>query len=192
MNIFKKIFACMSKIIMALFYKKKYLTGRWFEDSIDGWKWCWKNVWMQKIVGYNRACPFPVSFRSEIGNYKNLDFDVNDMNNFQHFGCYFQNYSGRISIGKGTYIAPNVGIITSNHKLDNLDEHEAARDVAFGQKCWIGMNAVILPGVTLGDKTIVGAGSVVTKSFLEGNCVIVGNPAKIIKKIEQELSNDKD
>jgi acetyltransferase-like isoleucine patch superfamily enzyme len=46
------------------------------------------------------------------------------------------------------------------------------------------MNAVILPGVTLGDHTIVGAGSVVTKSFENGNCVIAGNPAKIIKNLE--------
>ena len=45
------------------------------------------------------------------------------------------------------------------------------------------MNSIILPGVKLGDKTIVGAGSIVTKSFEEGNCVIVGNPAKIIKKL---------
>lgn len=45
------------------------------------------------------------------------------------------------------------------------------------------MNSVILPGVTLGNHTIVGAGSVVTKSFPEGNCVIVGNPGRVIKKL---------
>ena len=45
------------------------------------------------------------------------------------------------------------------------------------------MNSMILPGVVLGDRTIVGAGSVVTKYFPEGNCVIAGNPAKVIKVI---------
>lgn len=44
------------------------------------------------------------------------------------------------------------------------------------------MNSVILPGVVLGEHTVVGAGSIVTKSFSEGYCVIAGNPAKIIKK----------
>ena len=48
------------------------------------------------------------------------------------------------------------------------------------------MNAVILPGVTLGDHTIVGAGSIVTKSFPEGYVVIAGNPAKIIRTLERE------
>ena len=45
------------------------------------------------------------------------------------------------------------------------------------------MNSVILPEVTLGDYTIVGAGSIVTKSFTKGNCVIAGNPAKVIKEL---------
>lgn len=57
------------------------------------------------------------------------------------------------------------------------------KDVIIGKKCWIGMNAIILPGVKLGDNTIVGAGSVVTKSFPDGNLVIAGNPAKIINKL---------
>lgn len=47
------------------------------------------------------------------------------------------------------------------------------------------MNSVILPGVELGDHTIVGAGAIVTKSFPGGYCVIVGNPAKIVKNIER-------
>lgn len=57
--------------------------------------------------------------------------------------------------------------------------------IEIGNDCFIGMNCVILPGVTLGDKTIVGAGSVVTKSFPEGNVVIVGNPAKKICSFQE-------
>lgn len=186
--IIKKMYIAISKIILPIFYKKKYLKGRYFENgNVVGYKWAWNNLFMQKILGYNRKIPWPMSFRSIVGNSNNIEFDINDLNNFQHFGCYFQNYNAKIVIGKGTYIAPNVGIITSNHDLQDLDKHQAGVDVIIGEKCWIGMNSMILPGVKLGNNTIVGAGSVVTKCFEEGNCVIVGNPAKIIRKIEKEV-----
>ncbi len=57
--------------------------------------------------------------------------------------------------------------------------------ITLGDHCWIGMNAVILPGVELGERTVVGAGSVVTKSFPEGHCVIAGNPARILRRLEK-------
>ena len=88
-----------------------------------------------------------------------------------------------IQIGKGTYIAPNVGLITANHDPQKLDNHLPSKPIKLGENCWIGMNSVILPGITLGDHTIVGAGSVVTKSFPEGYCVVAGNPAKLLRTI---------
>lgn len=103
--------------------------------------------------------------------------------NFQTFGSYFRNFEAKINIGKGTYIAPHVGIITANHDPSNLEKYLDGKDVIIGKNCWIGMNSVILPGVELGDHTVVGAGLVVTKSFPEGNVIVAGNPAKIIKKI---------
>jgi acetyltransferase-like isoleucine patch superfamily enzyme len=139
---------------------------------------------MQKIIGYNRHIPFPVSHRNMVGSYKNLFFSPNDMNNFQNFGCYFQNYQGKIHIGEGTYIAPNVGLITQNHDISNLDKHKESKDIIIGDNCWIGMNAMILPGVILGNNSIVGAGSVVTKSFPKGSCTIVGNPGRILEKFD--------
>ena len=87
------------------------------------------------------------------------------------------------TIGKGTYIAQNVGIITANHDLMEPDVHQQGKEVILGEKCWIGMNAVILPGVKLGDHTVVGAGSVVTKSFEEGYCVVAGNPGRQIRRL---------
>ena len=179
----KKIFVVVSKLILPLFYDKKYFKGRWFDEKIEGYKWAWKNLYMQKIHGYNSHIPWPVSHRMVINNSENIEFDVNDLNNFQHFGCYYQNFNAKIIIGKGTYIAPNVGIITSNHDVDNLDEHQPGKDVIIKEKCWIGMNSIILPGVLLGEKTIVGAGSVVTKSFPDGNCIVAGNPAKVIRNL---------
>ena len=101
-------------------------------------------------------------------------------------GNYFQAMNSEITIGRGTWIAPGAGIIASNHDIFDPDKRQPGKPVRIGEKCWIGMNAVILPGVELGDHTVVGAGAVVTKSFSEGYCVIGGNPAKIIKYIERD------
>ncbi|MGD9677339.1 MAG: acyltransferase [Vulcanibacillus sp.] len=180
----KKLYIFFSKSIMRLVYDKEYLVGRWFDNNTKGWRWCWKSLFMQKVIGYNRKIPFPVSHRNIVGNHKNLIFSPNDMNNFQNFGCYFQNYKGKISIGEGTYIAPNVGLITQNHDIKNLDKHEESQDIVIGENCWIGMNAMILPGVVLGNNTIVGAGTIVTKSYPNGHCVIAGNPGNIIRKTD--------
>jgi len=121
---------------------------------------------------------------SSISDWRNIDFNIDDLNNFQSPGCYFQNFSAKIILGKGTYIAPNVGLITANHDLNDLDKHVIGKTIELGQNCWIGMNSVIMPGVILGDSTVVGAGSVVTKSFREGNIVIAGCPAKVIKELK--------
>lgn len=182
-RILKKYFIFISRLILGLIYEKKYLTGRWFDNNTKGWKWAWRNLFMQKIIGYNRNVPWPTSHRIEITKPQNIIFNVNDLNNFQHFGCYYQGFFEQIIIGKDTYIAPNVGFITANHDLNDLSKHLAGEKIIIGEKCWIGMNSVILPGVELGDNTIVGAGSIVTKSFIDGNCVVAGNPAKIIRKI---------
>ena len=166
----------------SIFFEKRYISGKHFEESKSGWKWLLRSILCQKILGFNKHIPWPVSPFIAISDPNNIVFDVNDINNFQTFGSYFQNLKAKIYIGKGTYIAPNVGIITTNHDPYNLDSYLDGKDVIIGEKCWIGMNSMILPGVILGDHTIVGAGSVVTKSFPSGNVVIAGNPAKTIKK----------
>lgn len=183
-----QIFILVSKFIMPFFFNKEFLKGRWFENNIEGWKWCWRSLLFQKMLGMNRHVPFPVSHNNIIGKIDHIYFNVNDMNNFQHMGCYYQNWSGgKIVIGEGTYIAPNVGLITENHNIYHLDAHDEPKDIIIGKDCWIGMNAVILPGVKLGNHTIVGAGAVVTRSFEEGNCVIGGVAAKKIKDLEKQL-----
>ncbi len=140
------------------------------------------SVVMQKLLGFNRACPFPFSSQSRISGWDRIEFHPDDFNNFWHFGCYFQAIDAKIVIGRGTWIAPNVGIITTNHDPADLDRHRPGKDVVIGERCWIGMNSVLLPGVTLGPNTVVGAGSVVTKSFPDGNCVIAGSPARLVRQ----------
>ena len=78
-----------------------------------------------------------------------------------------------------------MGIISANHDIYDYRKHIKG-SVKIGRYCWIGMNAVIMPDVELGDHTVVSAGAVVTESFPKGYCVIAGNPAKCIKKIIKE------
>ena len=181
-------FGLWGKIVAAKSYDKAYLRGRWFEGRLGGlcatgWQWVVYDARGCKKLGVNRDVPWPVSPRTQVLGAENISFHPDDLNNFQTFGCYFQAL-GKITIGKGTYIAPNVGIITGNHDPMDPDKRLPPKPVMLGEKCWIGMNSVVLPGVTLGPHTVVGAGAVVTKSFPEGYCVIAGNPARMIRKLD--------
>ena len=176
------------KPISLFLYKQKYIKSRYFRGKLFGimaigWQWVLTDILARIFLRVNRRIPFPVSYRIQIVQPDNIIFHPDNLDNFHGFGNYYQAI-GRITIGKGSFIAPNVGIITSNHVIGNLEVHHPPKEVILGEKCWIGMNSMILPGVMLGDNTVVGAGSVVTKSFPEGNCVIVGNPAKVIKTVQ--------
>ena len=167
------------KFLLRPFFSAEYLSGRHFQgDSLAGCLWGIQSVWQRSILRLGRPYPFPAGLTCRVSNGKNISFHADDLNNFQSPGTYFQNFAGRITLGRGCYIAANVGIITANHDPSTLDQHLPAKDVVIGEQCWIGMNSVIMPGVILGPKTIVGAGSVVTRSFPEGHCTIVGSPAR--------------
>lgn len=96
-----------------------------------------------------------------------------------------------IKIGENTLIGGNVKIFDNDfHPLEvearNIDDKDkiSSKPVVIGKNCFIGCNSLILKGTVLGDGCVVGAGAVVSGKF-EDNCVIAGNPAKVIKKIEQ-------
>lgn len=170
-----------------LFFLKRYdrelCSSNYFSKiNSEGWYWLYHD-WRGCIIsGSNSTVPWPVSPYNMVAGWKNIEFEPEDLHNFQGKGCYFQAVD-KISIGKGTFIANNVGIITANHDISDPCRHLQAKPVKIGEKCWIGMNSVILPGVELGPHTTVGAGAVVTHSFPEGYCVIGGAPAHIIKTI---------
>lgn len=98
-------------------------------------------------------------------------------------GCYIQGTNG-IEIGDYTQIAAGVAIISANHALTDNRLHLPCTPVRIGSHCWIGTHAVILPGIKLGCYTIVGAGSVVTKSYENGYQVLAGNPARVIRLLD--------
>ena len=89
-----------------------------------------------------------------------------------------------IEIGDYTNIGPNVSIISANHDPVHNDRLLPAAPIKIGKGCWLAANCVILPGVTLGDFTVVGAGAIVTKSFPEGYCVLAGNPAVVLRRLD--------
>lgn len=180
------LFLPVFRFFLALFFDKEYLRGRHFQGSLAGYAWCFRALWVRNILRLNRTFPFPVGLNTNLSNAKNINFHPDDINNFQSPGLYLQNFSGHITLGHGCYLAPNVGIITANHNLMDLDQHLESKDVIIGEKCWIGMGSIVMPGVVLGKHTIVAAGSVVTKSFHEGYVVLAGSPAKIIRKLNSQ------
>ena len=95
-----------------------------------------------------------------------------------------------IYVGDYTMIAPNVTIATAGHPiLPELRQKGLQYNlpVHIGKNCWLGAGVIVLPGVSIGDNTVVGAGSVVTKD-LPSNVVAVGNPARVLREINE---NDK-
>lgn len=99
-------------------------------------------------------------------------------------GCYIQG-AGTVYFGDYVQLGPNVGILSANHDLYDQRKFNKA-SIIIGDYSWIGMNSVITAGVTLGTRTIVAAGAVVTKSFPDGFCVLAGIPAKPVKFLDKE------
>ncbi|MFS0698849.1 sugar O-acetyltransferase [Cellulomonas sp. 179-A 4D5 NHS] len=90
-----------------------------------------------------------------------------------------------ITIGDDVQMGPNVQLLTPTHPVEpgpRRDKWEAAKPIAIGDNVWLGGGVVVLPGVTIGENTVVGAGSVVTRD-LPANVVAVGNPARVVRTI---------
>lgn len=91
----------------------------------------------------------------------------------------------KVIFGDNVFIAPNCSFYTAGHPLDYQTRNsglEYAKPIKVGNNVWFGGNVVVLPGITIGDNCVIGAGSVVTKD-IPSNMVAIGNPAKIIKEI---------
>ena len=104
---------------------------------------------------------------------------------FINMGCKFQDQGG-IFIGDGTLIGHNVVLATLNHAKSPMDRSTMIpAPIHIGKRVWIGSNATILPGVTIGDGASVAAGAVVTKDVPE-NTIVSGVPAKVMRTISEE------
>lgn len=135
------------------------------------------------------ANPFICDYGKNIFIGNNVSINMN---------CTFVDCN-KITIGNNVLIASNVQLYTATHPVEfeerviqdwNTENghyfcNTYAKPITIGNGCWLGGGVIVLPGVTIGDRSVIGAGSVVTKDIPE-DCVAVGNPCRIIRKINQK------
>ncbi len=138
----------------------------------------------RKVFRQNSLVKYPIHHTSTIYHPQNLKLGKETYPGDSP-GVYINAMNG-IEIGDYTNIGPQVCILSGNHDFIDNSKHVQAKPIKIGKHCWLGAQVSILPEVVLGDFVIVGAGSVVTKDFEKGFCVIAGNPAKIIKFIDKQ------
>ncbi|WP_152394211.1 sugar O-acetyltransferase [Paenibacillus guangzhouensis] len=115
-----------------------------------------------------------------------LGYNIHVGNNFYAgYNCTILDMA-EVRIGDDCMIAPNVGIYTAGHSVEPKDRNKSGYGIpiTIGNNVWIGGSCVILPGVNIGDNSIVAAGSVVTKD-VPANTIVAGNPAKILRQITE-------
>lgn len=108
-------------------------------------------------------------------------------NFYANMDCIFLDVN-RIIIGNNVMLGPRVSLYTAGHPIDpevRASELEFGKEIIIGDNVWIGGNSVILPGISIGNNSIVAAGSVVTKN-VEDNSIVGGNSAKLIRKINEQ------
>ncbi len=118
--------------------------------------------------------PFHCDYGYNIHSGENVYFNVN---------CVVLD-TMKITIGDNVFFGPGVQIYAATHPLDAIERRtvESSKPVTIGNDCWIGGNAIILPGVVIGNGVTVGAGAVVTKNVPD-NVLVAGNPARLIRKL---------
>ncbi|MBT1695376.1 sugar O-acetyltransferase [Fulvivirgaceae bacterium PWU4] len=116
------------------------------------------------------------------------DYGYNMMlgeNVFFNFNCVVLDVT-YVKIGSRTLFGPNAQIYTATHPINHVERAsglEYAKPITIGEDVWVGGSAVICPGITIGDRTVIGAGSVVTKD-IPSDVFAAGNPCKVIRSLK--------
>lgn len=143
------------------------------------------NLFFHYVLRINSRFPYVIHFTNKVTSPLNIKLygkgHLTEKCLLLNGGVYLGGANG-IFIHKSCLIANSVKIISGNHNFKSYEAPSLKENpIRIEEGCWIGAGAIILPGVHLKKSTIVGAGSVVTKSFSENNITIAGNPAKKIK-----------
>lgn len=172
----------MKKFIVSIF---GFLFFRWAYPGFDyhnfPFRLLVKCFMAQKLFRINSRVPWPVHWSSEVKGFENIQRGPETPGST--ICCYIDGRNG-IIIEDNVWLGPKLAIISMNHDLLDYNNYIKAKPIRIGRDSLISSNCVILAGVELGPHTVVAAGAVVTKSFLEGNQLIGGNPAVVIKKLE--------
>lgn len=172
----KSILVFFANILIRLFYRDFDLTNKaWSRNELL------RFGWRQRILGYNRHVPWPVHFTSTIKCPEKIKRNKRAPGSAP--GCYIDGRNG-IILEDNVWVGPKVSIISQNHSSTNYYEYLPSDPIIIRKNSWLATGCTILPGVELGEHTIVAAGAVVTKSFPIGNQLLAGNPAVIVKKLE--------
>ncbi|MHC3995080.1 acyltransferase [Thiomicrolovo sp. ZZH C-3] len=139
-----------------------------------------KMGFFQKILGFNRHVPWPVHWTSTINAPGNIVPGTRTPGLGK--GCNIDGRNG-IILEENVWIGPGVSLVSMNHDVLNYHNYVKTEPIIIKKNSWIATNAIVLAGVELGEHTVVAAGAIVTKSFPEGNQVLAGNPAKVVKKL---------
>ncbi|MFC6259813.1 sugar O-acetyltransferase [Levilactobacillus fujinensis] len=134
----------------------------------------------QELVGSTGSEPdVNPNFRCEFGD----NVHVGD-HFYANYDCVMLD-GAPITIGDNVLFGPKVGLYTSNHLFDAAERKLGgciAKPITVGSHCWLAANVTVLPGVTIGDDTIIGAGSVVTHD-IPANVIAAGNPCRVLRPI---------
>lgn len=139
-----------------------------------------KEGFIRKLFGSVGNLPVvEPNFRCEFGR----NIHVGD-HFYANYDCVILD-GAKVTIGDRVLFGPKVGLYTSNHLFDAREREIGgciAKPITIGNRCWLAANVTVLPGVTIGSDTIIGAGSVVTHN-IPNNVIAAGNPCKVIRPI---------
>ena len=133
-----------------------------------------KNVWIEP------------DFKCEFGKNITIEDDV-----YINFGCVILDCA-EVTIGSHTLLGPNIGLYPVNHAIDaeeRINGGCCGKPIHIGKNVWLGGDVKVLAGVSNGDNTIIGTGSIVTKD-IPANVIAVGNPCKVLRKITDKDKTD--
>ena len=144
-------------------------------------KFLLKQIIIQRCLRINGNVPWPVHWSTKVKMPENIQPGTRWPGLMAH--CHLDGRNG-IIFGKNVWVGPKVSIISMNHDSNNYRKYIVTDPIEIGNDCWLGAGSMILPGVKLGNHVVCAAGAVVTKSFQEDNILLVGVPARIVKKLQ--------